>query len=154
MNEGDLMIDSVRAIFKALILFIIGGLVYVGIELLWRGYSHWTMGLVGGFCFLILGELNEHLEWEMSIILQSILGATCITIIEFISGCIINLVFKLNVWDYSDLPFNLFGQVCLLFWFLWIPVGAFGIWLDDMCRWLIFHEEKPHYHLKNHKKCE
>ena len=139
---------------KSIILFIIGGLVYMLFEILFRGYTHWTMGVVGGICFLALGELNEHLDWEMSIILQGLLGACIITVVEFVAGCILNIWLKLDVWDYSNLPFNILGQVCLPFFLLWIPISIYGIWLDDFLRWKLFGEEKPHYHLLNHKKCE
>ena len=53
--------------------------------------------------------------------------AAIITAIEFAAGCIVNLWLQMDVWDYSFLPLNLFGQVCLLYTFLWallcIPVA-------------------------------
>ena len=43
-----------------LLLFLIGGLVYAWIEILWRGYTHWSMFVLGGICFIIMGLLNEY----------------------------------------------------------------------------------------------
>ena len=43
---------------KYFILFGIGGIAYVVIELLWRGYSHWSMFALGGLCFLLIGRLK------------------------------------------------------------------------------------------------
>ena len=124
------------------LLFLIGGFVYNFIEILWRGYTHWTMFIVGGLCFVIMGLLNEYkFSWKDSLIKQSLISAVVIIIFEFVSGCIVNLWLKWNVWDYSNLPFNILGQVCLYFFFLWIPLSAFGIWLDDWVRygiWLLF----------------
>ena len=47
------------------------------------------------------------------------IGSGVITGVEFLSGCIVNMWMKLNVWDYSSLPGNILGQVCLLYSFLW-----------------------------------
>ena len=132
---------------KPLILFFIGGLAYILIELLFRGYTHWTMFFVGGLCFLLIGAINEVIPWEMPLLMQAIIGAVIITSIEFVSGCIINLWLGWNVWDYSNLPFNVFGQVCLPFSFIWIFVATMGIILDDYFRYWLFAEDKPHYKL-------
>ena len=39
------------------ILFCAGGMGYLGLELLWRGWTHSTMFFAGGTCFLLLGRL-------------------------------------------------------------------------------------------------
>ncbi len=44
---------------KRLLLGAIGGMGYVGLELVWRGRSHWSMFLAGGACFLLVGHLEE-----------------------------------------------------------------------------------------------
>lgn len=58
------------------------------------------------------------------------LARAAVTIIEFLSGLLLNRVLHLNVWDYSDRPLNLLGQVCPLFFLLWIPLCAAGILLN------------------------
>lgn len=41
------------------------------LETAWRGHTHWTMFVLGGFLFLILGELNEGLlEWDTPVSLN------------------------------------------------------------------------------------
>ena len=141
------------------ILFFIGGRLYTWCELLWRGYTHWTMFILGGLCFVILGLLNEYrYSWNMALLKQALIGAVVITGFEFVSGCIVNLWLKWNVWDYSDLPFNLYGQICLYYFLLWIPLSIIGIMLDDWIRYgvyLALHKmfpgmqkrERPHYRL-------
>ena len=85
------------------ILFLIGGGIYYLLEVLWRGYSHWTMFILGGICFVIMGLLNEYkFKWNDSLIKQSIISACIITVFEFITGCIVNLWLGWNVWDYSE----------------------------------------------------
>lgn len=140
-----------------LLLFLIGGWVYTWIEILWRGYTHWTMFLLGGACFVIMGLLNEYgITWHWCLLRQSVVSAVIITLFEFFTGCIVNLWLRWDVWDYSGLPFNLRGQICLYFFLLWIPLSAFGIILDDWIRYFLYmwlhryipwmqERERPHY---------
>lgn len=130
---------------RPLILFNIGGLLYILIELLWRGYSHWTMFIVGGMCFVLIGLINETFTFEMPLITQMTISSIIITIIEFISGCIINIWLGLNVWNYSNMPFNILGQICIPFMILWFFLSVLGIILDDYLRYWLFGEEKPKY---------
>lgn len=131
---------------RPLVLIGIGGLLYVLIEILFRGHSHWTMFLVGGLCFWLIGLINEIIPWEMLLWKQCVLGAAIVTVVEFISGCIINIWFGWDIWDYSDMPFNLLGQICLPFSIAWIGLSAVAIVIDDYLRYWLFGEEKPHYH--------
>ena len=126
-------------------LFFVGATIYVIIENLYRGYSHWTMFLLGGICFIALGLINEVLPWDMPLLLQMFIGGMIITVLEFITGCIVNLWLGWNVWDYSDLPYNLLGQISLFSSIGWIGLSLVGIILDDFIRWKFFDEEKPHY---------
>lgn len=133
--------------FKEFILFLIGGLLYFLIEIISRGFSHWTMMVVGGICFVLIGLINEFLDWNDSLIKQDILAATIILIVEFFSGIILNIILKLNIWDYSNNYFNLLGQICLKSYIYWLLLSPIGIVLDDYIRYYLFKEEKPHYKL-------
>lgn len=132
---------------RLLVLFCIGGLLYIGCELLFRGHTHWTMFIVGGLCFLLVGGINEIIPWEMPIWQQAIIGAIIVTVIEFISGCVINVWLDWAVWDYSDLPLNLLGQICLPFMVIWFFIALAAIVIDDYLRYWFFGEEKPYYKL-------
>jgi len=123
----------------------LGGLIYVFIELMWRGFSHWSMFLLGGICFIALGLINEIISWEMPLTAQMFIGYAIITVLEFITGCIVNLWLGWNVWDYSELPFNLLGQISLKSSIRWYFLSAVGIVLDDWVRYIFFGEEKPKY---------
>ena len=113
--------------FKAIVLFFIGGTGYVGLEFLWRGWSHFSMFLAGGTCFLLLGRLNDTRP-RLPFVLRGIVGAGVITMIELLAGLIFNRDY--GVWDYRHLPLNFHGQICLRFFLLWIPVslGAMGLY--------------------------
>ena len=132
---------------KYIILWIIGGIIYTMMETLFRGHTHWTMGVLGGICFICLGLINEILSWETPLALQMFIGSIIITILEFITGCIVNLWLGWNVWDYSNLPLNLLGQICLPFSILWYFISAIGIVIDDYIRYIYFDEEYPRYKL-------
>lgn len=86
-----------------------GGTVYVCIELLWRGRSHWSMFLDSGLCAALIGMLNE---WAPGLPLsaQALLGACVITDSELVFGSLFNRSYA--VWDYRGLPHNVRGQIC------------------------------------------
>ncbi len=132
---------------KYLFLADVGGLLYIVIELAWRGWSHWTMFILGGFCFIYLGLINEILCWDTPLWQQILIGAVGITMLEFLTGCVVNLWLGWAVWDYSGIPGNILGQICPQYMLLWLPVSLAGIILDDWIRYWFFGEERPHYKL-------
>ena len=133
-----------KCFFKYLVLLLIGGSIYCMIEVLARGFSHWTMFLVGGTCFILIGIINE-ITPKMPLIRQMLLSAIIITLIEFVSGCILNLWLGWNVWDYSDEFGNILGQICVKHSIYWFLLSSIGIVLDDCIRYFLFGEEKPKY---------
>ena len=137
-----------NSVCKTAILFVFGGLAYFGLEVLFRGHSHWTMFVLGGFLFLILGELNEGLlEWDTPLIWQGVLGSAIVTGAELATGMILNVWLGLGVWDYSGMLLNYQGRICLPFSILWIFVSIAAVVLDDWLRYWLFGEERPHYTL-------
>ena len=131
-------------IIRPLILIVIGGLLYTGLEMLFRQRTHWTMFVVGGICFYLVGLINEIIPWEMPLWQQSLIGSLIITTIEFISGCIINIWLGWNVWDYSNMFLNFLGQICLPFSAIWYVVSCIIIFIDYYLRYTL-GGEKPNY---------
>lgn len=136
-----------KKLCKVLALAAIGGGLYVLIELLARGRSHWTMALLGGLCFLCIGAINEYVPWTLGLIWQMLLGAGIITVLELLTGLLVNVWLGWGVWDYSNMPINLWGQICLPYSLLWCLISLPAILLDDWLRWKWFGEERPHYNL-------
>ena len=134
-------------LLKYFILFLVGGTIYVCLELIFRGRSNWTMLILGGLCFVYIGGLNNWFDYNMSLIKQMNISAIIITVLEYICGYIVNIKLGWNVWDYSDMPFNIQGQICLPFTILWFFLSALAIILDDYLRYLWFNEDIPHYKL-------
>lgn len=118
---------------KEFFIFIIFGISYFTLEILYRGYSHWTMILLGGIVSVLIGLINE-ITPNMRMWKQMFLGTILITVFEFILGYILNIKLGLGIWDYSNIPFNIMGQICLPFSFLWFILSYFIIMLDDILK--------------------
>lgn len=134
-------------IIRSMFLFFVGAIIYPEIEILYRGYTHWSMGILGGVCFIICGCLNDVFGWDMPLWKQQLIASVIITGLEFMTGVVVNIILGWNVWDYSNLPFNILGQICLPFMVIWFFLSLVGIVVDDFLRWSLFDGEKPRYRL-------
>ena len=101
----------------------------MGLELLWRGWSHGSMFVAGGTCFLLLGRLQS-LRPRLSLPLRMLWGAGIITLVEYTAGLLVNR--RYTVWDYRKMPMNIHGQICLPFCVLWLPISLGAMYLYDI----------------------
>ena len=113
------------------VLAVIGGVTYMGIEILWRGHTHWSMGVLGGVCFVLIGLLDGGQD-HPPLWLQMLEGGALVAALELITGLIVNRWLGWNVWDYSDMPLNLWGQVCLPFTAAWFFLSAVAVWVENV----------------------
>ena len=115
-----------------MMMFMTGALTYTVIELLWRGWSHWTMTLTGGLCALLIHGANLRMG-RASMPLRCLAGGCIITAVEFAVGCVVNLALGWRVWDYSSMPLDLMGQICLPYSLCWLalslPCVALSNWM-------------------------
>lgn len=122
--------------FKELVfVYFLGSFLYSVIEVLFRGYTHWSMALTGGACFLLFYIMNFTLN--VGLISKCFLASFIITSFEFVVGYFVNIVFKLNVWSYAGMPYNYLGQVCLLYSGIWFLFGIPMTFLSNYIRSLI-----------------
>lgn len=112
-------------------IFLIGGVGYGIIEILWRGHTHPTMTVAGGISFLMFSKIAKRYR-EKPLIFKAVLCALGVTALELVFGLIFNVVFKMHVWDYSSQPFNLFGQICPKFSFVWMALALLFVPLADL----------------------
>ncbi len=116
-----------KKIFTVLVLFAIGGGVYMLIELLWRRRTHILMGAAGGICLNLMYTVSKLKRFGFTT--KSVISCALISAVEFIFGVIFNLGLKMDIWDYTKNWGNLYGQVCPEYSFYWfllsIPVTAF-----------------------------
>lgn len=120
MSVKDLITGN-NSIWIDIAVFVLGAGAYGAMEILFRGYTHWTMLLTGGACILTMYYMQEWM-FEMPLVLGALAGALVITVYEFFVGIIVNLKFGWGVWDYSALPGNILGQICPAFTAIWFCV--------------------------------
>ena len=68
----------------------------------------------------------------MPLWMQVVIGAIGITILEFLTGCVVNRWLGWGVCDYSNLPGNFLGQICLRYALLWLLLAGPLLILFDM----------------------
>lgn len=132
-------------------LFYLGGIGYSLIEILWRGFTHWSMFFAGGIAFVGLGIIEENMKNKM-LPLRWLTGSFFITSIEFIIGIIVNLILNLNVWDYSHEKGNLLGQICFKYSFFWLVICIIAMPASNMTAKQLAYYEKARYNMKDRKK--
>ena len=54
----------------------------------------------------------------------------------------------MNIWDYSEVPLNYDGQICLPFVIFWVILSVIGTMTDDFLRWKMFREDKNFEYVK------
>jgi len=99
-------------------IFLIGAAGYCILEVLWRGYTHPSMAVVGGLCHVLIHIINIHFL-NKSYFFRALLCSVAISTVELFAGILLNLVLDLGVWDYSRQPLNILGQICPLYSVLW-----------------------------------
>ena len=137
-------------------LFLSCGFIYCMIEILFRGWSHWSMfvltGFLGVFC---VDSINNTLSFDCDYIAQILISTILCTIGEGISGIILNVWLQLNVWDYSKMTFGtfFFGQCNVIFCVAWaLIIGLFAIFYCDAYNYYILKIEPcPYYVIFGHK---
>lgn len=104
--------------------FLCGSFLYSLIEIASRGYTHWSMTLTGGICLAYIYYITN--ETGTNMLVKCLLGAMFITSAEFTVGCVVNLKMHWNVWDYSEMPANLMGQICIPYSAVWFCLCYIG----------------------------
>lgn len=138
-----------RNFYKLALIFVIGSFVGVVIELLWclitNGYLESRSGLVYGPFNMLYGvgavaltlslyQFRNHSRW-ISFFGGFIIGS----IIEYLCSFFQELLFNSRSWDYSDMPFNINGRICLLYSIFWGILGV--LWIKNlyprMAEWIL-----------------
>lgn len=120
-----------RLLLNYFALFLVGGLLYILIEIAYRGHSHPLMFAVAGLSLILVGLLDERKN-PPPIVLQMIEGGLIITILELITGLLFNQDY--HIWDYRNIPLNFKGQICLPFSVAWCLLSYVAKKLDNFLR--------------------
>ena len=132
-------------VLKVLTIWFLMGMVYFVIEGIWRipkgGDANVVMLPIGGLCGLLIGSINQIPKfYNMSVFKQSLIGTGIVLVIEYTAGYILNIKMGLDIWDYSDMFFNINGQICLEFGLIWLLIMPAAIWLEDFIRFKFWNE--------------
>ena len=71
---------------------------------------------------MFFGKVCDKMK-KANLFLKAVTCSVFITFIEFIFGVIFNIILKKNVWDYSNLPLNFLGQICIIYSALWCALS-------------------------------
>lgn len=141
---------------KNIILFILGFCMYISIEVCFRsilnhggnGFSNPICGIMGAICFLVCDKINNRISWDIDLFLQGIIGSSVVTALELIVGILDRFLLKFGMWDYSTMPLNFMGVICVPFSIAWVGLTIVAIFVADAINYYGFHEEPcPHYHI-------
>ena len=135
--------------YKIALIAFIGSFAGVMLELLWcfarHGYLESRSGLVWGPFNMLYGVGAA----SLSIILYrfrnrgkwlSFLGGFVVgSVVEYVCSWLQEVLFGSRSWDYSRVPFNINGRICLLYSLFWGALGIF--WIKDiypfMAKWIL-----------------
>ena len=122
-----------KNISEYLVLWAVGGCIYYGIEVLFRGFSHISMFMLGGLCMQFFTWQGRLTEWQDALPRQITRCTIFVVSMEFITGIIVNKWYHLAVWDYSDMPLQLWGQICLPFALIFSFYVLWVSFCPDIC---------------------
>ena len=121
----------VKRIARTVSLFLAGGYLYGLVEILYRGRTHPSMFLLGGVCLVCIGGVRR--AWPGAPLAKKMLvSGAHITVAELICGIVVNVILDMGVWNYSDVPFNLLGQICLPCSAAWCRVALPAMGVDKL----------------------
>lgn len=135
----------------SMLLWFWGGTVYFLLEVAFKTLTghperiSWTMLVVAILLTIPVERVGEQLPWEVPLWLQALCCAALVTAVELIAGCVINLWLGWDVWDYTAMPGNLWGQICPQYSALWFVLCLVFIPVFDWLRWAVKGGVRPRY---------
>ena len=128
-----------------------GGTVYFLLEVIFKSVTghperiSWTMLVVAILLTIPVERAGEQLPWAVPLWLQALVCAALVTAVELAAGCVINLWLGWDVWDYTAMPGNLWGQICPQYSAIWWVLCLVFIPMFDWLRWAVEGGARPRY---------
>ena len=111
---------------EALFVFLLGCVACFWLQMLLFPEPLWLLAPSGGIGLYLVYRVNRFYP-RTALGVRALLGALLLTLTELFTGCIVNLGMGLSLWDYSALPYQFLGQICLpislLYFFLCFPLA-------------------------------
>lgn len=93
-------------------------------EFINRGFLHGPLIPIYGFAAITI--LLTTLQLRGNTLAVYIIGALTATLFEIVTGSVMERLFKVKYWDYSNMPLNYKGHICLFVSLFW---GVFSVLL-------------------------
>lgn len=135
----------------SMLLWTWGGTVYFFLEVIYktiRGRPEqisWTMLLVALILCIPVERCGSECEWYTPLPIQALGCTVLVTIVEYCAGMVLNVWLGLNIWDYSNIPLNFHGQICVPFMVLWYVLCLVFIVVFDWLRYWVAGGQRPVY---------
>ena len=143
------------------VIFIICGIIYFSLEMIFRGRSDWTMFVCAGLIGVLASALNNIFTYEMLFQEQIFIGTVIATLLEGIIGEIIKFFNNgINpVWDYSQIKNDFIRSACFFdgqcnffFSLIWAGLIVVAILVGDSIDYYVFkNEPQPYYKISEDK---
>jgi len=99
--------------------WMIGGIGYPLLEIMYRRRTHPSMALAGALGCAALHRISRG---RGNLLHKSVLGACAVTGIEYLIGQIFNR--RHHIWDYRGMKGNIHGQICPQFMLAWLGLSG------------------------------
>ena len=104
-----------RKISKYLFFWALGGALYYTFEILFRGFSHWSMYVLGGICFVFFYIQGESMGWQEPVWKQTLRCTVFVTAGEFITGIIVNKWLHYSLGLQPDAVTGIWTDLCTFY---------------------------------------
>lgn len=137
----------------SMLLWTWGGTMYFLLEVAYKTISgrpeaiSWTMLVLAVVLCVPVERCGAELPWDCPLWLQALCCAALVTAAELAAGVVLNLWLGLGVWDYSQMPGNLWGQICPQFALPWWGLCLIFIPVFDWLRCAVAGGEIPTYRI-------
>lgn len=111
-----------EVVFVAISRLVDGNLEMRGFTSVWMVFDYGLLGLV------LMPLARPMMKKGVPLALRATVYMLGIFFVEFVSGAMFNW-FGLKLWDYSHLPYNLFGYITLTYIPIWLGLGFLAEYL-------------------------
>ena len=87
----------------------------------------------------VMLELLFH-RWRDRPIMIFVSSMLICTVLEYLTGWYLELTWEVKWWDYSGMPWNLHGRICLLSSLLFGVGGMLLVWVAAPLIWLLYRK--------------
>ena len=96
-----------KKISEYLFLWGIGGWIYYSLEIIFRGFSHWSMFVLGGICMMFFTYQGELVHWQDDFLRQVLRCSIFVTAMD-LSAVYDIVCLSLCCWDLSECQYSAF----------------------------------------------